>query len=206
MEEGRCNDRRKDLSGLLDIELEANIRFGAREMSLAELLEIGPGAVIPLDRQVTGSGGPDHRREGGRPRRGCADPGQIRAAGHRGPLRVTQILATTKTESTADRSYASLDGGLRQSGSAKLAGCSSFAAARSRALRASGRAARLHGADRRRCGPQPDRKLGAGSAARPLRMPLGLILLSRGWITHRELQEALAGAAQRRARVASASG
>jgi flagellar motor switch protein FliN len=41
-----------NLSGLLDIELEANIRFGAREMSLAELLEVGPGAVIPLDRQV----------------------------------------------------------------------------------------------------------------------------------------------------------
>jgi hypothetical protein len=34
-------------------------------------------------------------------------------------------------------------------------------------------------------------------AERPLRMPLGLILLSRGWISHRELQEALA--AQRRA-------
>ena len=42
-----------NLAGLLDIELEANIRFGAREMSLAELLEIGPGAVIPLDRQVS---------------------------------------------------------------------------------------------------------------------------------------------------------
>jgi hypothetical protein len=35
-------------------------------------------------------------------------------------------------------------------------------------------------------------------AERALRMPLGLILLSRGWISHRELQEALA--AQRRAR------
>lgn len=35
------------------------------------------------------------------------------------------------------------------------------------------------------------------SATRTLRMPLGLILLSRGWISHRELQEALA--AQRRA-------
>ena len=34
-------------------------------------------------------------------------------------------------------------------------------------------------------------------ARRALRMPLGLILLSRGWISHRELQEALA--AQRRA-------
>jgi flagellar motor switch protein FliN/FliY len=41
-----------NLSALLDIELEANIRFGAREMSLTELLEVGPGAVIPLDRQV----------------------------------------------------------------------------------------------------------------------------------------------------------
>lgn len=41
-----------NLGGLLDIDLEANIRFGAREMSLAELLEVGPGAVIPLDRQV----------------------------------------------------------------------------------------------------------------------------------------------------------
>ena len=41
------------LERLLDIELEANIRFGAREMPLAELLEIGPGAVISLDRQVT---------------------------------------------------------------------------------------------------------------------------------------------------------
>lgn len=29
------------------------------------------------------------------------------------------------------------------------------------------------------------------AAARPLRMPLGLIFLSRGWITHRELREAL---------------
>jgi flagellar motor switch protein FliN/FliY len=43
----------RELGGLLDIELDANIRFGAREMSLAELLEVGPGAVIPLDRQVT---------------------------------------------------------------------------------------------------------------------------------------------------------
>jgi flagellar motor switch protein FliN/FliY len=41
------------LDGLLDIDLDANIRFGTREMSLAELLEIAPGAVIPLDRQVS---------------------------------------------------------------------------------------------------------------------------------------------------------
>ena len=41
------------LERLLDIELEATIRFGAREMPLSELLEIGPGSVIALDRQVT---------------------------------------------------------------------------------------------------------------------------------------------------------
>jgi len=41
------------LGTLLDIDLEANIRFGAREMSLSELLDVGPGAVIPLDRQVS---------------------------------------------------------------------------------------------------------------------------------------------------------
>jgi flagellar motor switch protein FliN/FliY len=51
--EGRHTVDGNGLGKLLDIELEANIRFGAREMSLAELLEIGPGAVIPLDRQVT---------------------------------------------------------------------------------------------------------------------------------------------------------
>jgi flagellar motor switch protein FliN/FliY len=53
MNKGDAMAEGNSLSGLLDIELEANIRFGAREMSLAELLEIGPGVVIPLDRQVT---------------------------------------------------------------------------------------------------------------------------------------------------------
>jgi flagellar motor switch protein FliN/FliY len=54
--EGEAQEIGMDANGLgrlLDIELEANIRFGSREMSLAELLEVGPGAVIPLDRQVT---------------------------------------------------------------------------------------------------------------------------------------------------------
>ena len=53
IDRGRQMVEANGLGKLLDIELEANIRFGAREMSLAELLEIGPGAVIPLDRQVT---------------------------------------------------------------------------------------------------------------------------------------------------------
>jgi flagellar motor switch protein FliN/FliY len=38
---------------LLDIELEACIQFGAREMSLSELLELGSGDVLELDRLVS---------------------------------------------------------------------------------------------------------------------------------------------------------
>lgn len=37
---------------LLDIELETTLRFGALELPLREVLEIGPGDVLPLDRNV----------------------------------------------------------------------------------------------------------------------------------------------------------
>ena len=37
---------------LLDVELEAALRFGCREMSLGEVLELGPGDVVELDRHV----------------------------------------------------------------------------------------------------------------------------------------------------------
>ena len=37
---------------LLDVELEASLRFGAREMPLGEILELGPGDVVQLDRHV----------------------------------------------------------------------------------------------------------------------------------------------------------
>jgi flagellar motor switch protein FliN len=37
---------------LLDIELEASIRFGCREMPLGEILDLGPGDVVQLDRHV----------------------------------------------------------------------------------------------------------------------------------------------------------
>lgn len=37
---------------LLDIELEASLRFGSREMPLSEVLELGPGDVVELDRHV----------------------------------------------------------------------------------------------------------------------------------------------------------
>jgi len=37
---------------LLDVELEAALRFGCREMLLGEVLDLGPGDVVQLDRHV----------------------------------------------------------------------------------------------------------------------------------------------------------
>jgi flagellar motor switch protein FliN/FliY len=40
--------------GLLhDIELEATLRFGSREMQLRDILLLGPGDVVELDRHVS---------------------------------------------------------------------------------------------------------------------------------------------------------
>jgi flagellar motor switch protein FliN len=38
---------------LLDVELEAALRFGCREMPLSEILDLGPGDVVQLDRHVS---------------------------------------------------------------------------------------------------------------------------------------------------------
>ncbi|MDR3751871.1 MAG: flagellar motor switch protein FliN [Terracidiphilus sp.] len=38
---------------LLDVELEASLRFGCRELPLGEILDLGPGDVVQLDRHVT---------------------------------------------------------------------------------------------------------------------------------------------------------
>lgn len=38
---------------LLDVELEATLRFGSREIPLGDLLELGPGDVVQLDRHVS---------------------------------------------------------------------------------------------------------------------------------------------------------
>jgi flagellar motor switch protein FliN len=38
---------------LLDVELEASLRFGCREMLLGEILDLGPGDVVQLDRHVS---------------------------------------------------------------------------------------------------------------------------------------------------------
>ena len=40
------------LALLLDVELEVALRFGSREMPLGEILDLGPGDVVELDRQV----------------------------------------------------------------------------------------------------------------------------------------------------------
>jgi len=37
---------------LLDVELEATLRFGCKELPLAEILDLGPGDVVQLDRNV----------------------------------------------------------------------------------------------------------------------------------------------------------
>jgi flagellar motor switch protein FliN/FliY len=42
----------KGLELLLDVELEASLRFGSREMALSDLLALGPGDVIQLDRAL----------------------------------------------------------------------------------------------------------------------------------------------------------
>jgi len=38
---------------LLEVELKATLRFGCREMPLGEILELGPGDVVQLDRHVS---------------------------------------------------------------------------------------------------------------------------------------------------------
>ena len=38
---------------LLDVELEASLRFGCREMPLGQILELGPGDVVQLDRHIS---------------------------------------------------------------------------------------------------------------------------------------------------------
>lgn len=44
---------RSNVELLLDVELEATLRFGRRELRLGEILDMGPGDVVELDRQVT---------------------------------------------------------------------------------------------------------------------------------------------------------
>src|ERR1700678_756510 len=45
-------DSSPGLGLLYDIELEATLQFGSRELQLREVLELGPGDVVELDRHV----------------------------------------------------------------------------------------------------------------------------------------------------------
>ena len=38
---------------LMDVELEVSLRFGCKELLLGEILDLGPGDVVQLDRNVT---------------------------------------------------------------------------------------------------------------------------------------------------------
>ncbi len=42
-----------NLDLLLDIEVDASLRFGSRELAIRELLDTGPGDVLELDRHIT---------------------------------------------------------------------------------------------------------------------------------------------------------
>jgi flagellar motor switch protein FliN/FliY len=50
-EKSRISGRNFDL--FLDIELEASLRFGSRELPLRDVLGLGPGDVVELDRNVS---------------------------------------------------------------------------------------------------------------------------------------------------------
>ncbi|MEO8736337.1 MAG: FliM/FliN family flagellar motor switch protein [Edaphobacter sp.] len=50
---GADETARAEAMGMLcDIELDATLQFGSREMPLREVLELGPGDVVELDRHV----------------------------------------------------------------------------------------------------------------------------------------------------------
>jgi flagellar motor switch protein FliN len=52
-DEPRFVETRPGVELLLDVELEATLRFGCREMPLGEVLDLGPGDVVQLDRHVS---------------------------------------------------------------------------------------------------------------------------------------------------------
>jgi len=47
-----CPPLNSGIELMLDVELDASLRFGCREMPLAEILDLGPGDVVQLDRHI----------------------------------------------------------------------------------------------------------------------------------------------------------
>ena len=50
---GETSSAESGMSLLYDIELDATLQFGSREMALRDVLELGPGDVVELDRHVS---------------------------------------------------------------------------------------------------------------------------------------------------------
>ena len=64
---GESTVRAAAIGLLSDIELDATLQFGSREMPLREVLELGPGDVVELEPACLGAGGSG----GWRPDRGA---------------------------------------------------------------------------------------------------------------------------------------
>jgi flagellar motor switch protein FliN/FliY len=47
------SDAAATLALMNDIELEATLQFGSRELTLREVLDLGPGDVVELDRHIS---------------------------------------------------------------------------------------------------------------------------------------------------------
>ncbi len=53
MDSGETSGINPGVGLLCDIELDATLQFGSREMPLREVLELGPGDVVELNRHVS---------------------------------------------------------------------------------------------------------------------------------------------------------
>jgi flagellar motor switch protein FliN/FliY len=53
MEQRAADPSTGGIGRLNDIELDATLRFGSRDMTLEEVLDLGPGTVVELDRHIS---------------------------------------------------------------------------------------------------------------------------------------------------------
>jgi flagellar motor switch protein FliN/FliY len=51
--DGSAGGNQASVALLNDIELDATLQFGSRELALREVLELGPGDVVELDRHIS---------------------------------------------------------------------------------------------------------------------------------------------------------
>lgn len=84
MTDSATNQARLEILG--DIDLDATLRFGSREITLEEVLDLGPGSVIELDRTIQE---PVDLVVGDR----IVARGEVVVAGGNFALRVTEVAA-----------------------------------------------------------------------------------------------------------------